>query len=158
MNTRFSASSLAIATLLAAVAVSAQQKTITVAQVPPVPPDNTTRSSTPSISLTVPDPFAEMFAALKAATPDKREGLSNIQTRMDQVIDTQISQWKSAGYNVTLAADERLDTATEDFAEKLRQLSFTSEETWDTAKHNAELALRTAQAAYIEIITNPVRD
>ena len=103
------------------------------------------------------DPFPEMTAALEAATPENREGLSAVQQRMDRVIDDQIAAWKAAGYNVSLAADEKLDTASEDFAEKLRLLTLASAEVWESSKHDTELAFRSLQSAYTAIMSNPTR-
>lgn len=107
-------------------------------------------SMTPSV-------FEEMGAALEAATAEKHDGLATIQQRMDQQIDSQIAAWKAAGNNVTLADDEKLDTATEDFAEKLRLLTLSSPESWDTAKHNAQTALKTVQTAYLGILSKPTK-
>jgi hypothetical protein len=110
----------------------------------------------PAVSA-VQDPIEEMSAALEAATPEKHEGLSDIQQRMDRHIDAQVVAWKAAGNNVSLADDEKLDTATEDFAEKLRLLTLSSPEVWETAKHNTELALQTVRAAYSGILAKPTR-
>ena len=104
------------------------------------------------------DPFPDMFQSLEAATPDNREGLGSVQRRMDRVIDDQVSAWKSAGYRVTLEADEKLDSATEDFAEKLRLLTLASPEVWESSKHDAEMALREVRSAYLSIIANPTRE
>lgn len=103
------------------------------------------------------DPFPEMTAALAAATPENREGLSAVQQRMDRAIDDQITAWKAAGYKVSLAADEKLDTATEDFAEKLRLLTLASPEVWESSKHDTELSFRMVQTAYTAIMNNPAR-
>jgi hypothetical protein len=101
------------------------------------------------------DLFNEMNTALKAATPEKHEGLSSLQQRMDREIDNRVSAWKSAGNNVSLAADEKLDTATEDFAEKLRLLTLSTPEGWETAKHNTEIALQNVRSAYAGIMNKP---
>lgn len=98
-----------------------------------------------------------MNAALAAATPEKHEGLAAVQQRMDREIDSRIQAWKAAGNNVTLAEDEKLDSATEDFAEKLRMLTLSSPEVWDSAKHDTELSLQTVRSAYIAIMSKPAK-
>lgn len=117
---------------------------------PPIP--GPSAPSTPS-----PDLFNEMNTALAAATFEKHEGLAAVQQRMDREIDSKIQAWKAAGHNVTLAEDEKLDSATEDFAEKLRMLTLSSAEVWDSAKHDTELSLQTVRSAYIAIMNKPAK-
>lgn len=115
-------------------------------------------AQTPALALPAPDPFIEMAAALHAATPDNREGLADIQRRMDRMVDDQVARWKSAGYIVSLEADTKLDDATEDFAEKLRLLTLASPEVWESSKHDADLALRSVRSAYTAIQQRSSRD
>jgi uncharacterized protein YukE len=98
-----------------------------------------------------------MNTALAAATAEKHEGLAAVQQRMDREIDNRIQAWKTAGNNVTLAEDEKLDSATEDFAEKLRMLTLSSPEVWDSAKHDTELSLQAVRSAYIAIVSKPAK-
>jgi hypothetical protein len=102
------------------------------------------------------DPCAEMKAALDRATLEQHEGLAGIQQRMDQEIDAQVAA-KKASADVSLGADEKLDSATEDFAEKLRMLSLARPETWNSAKHEAELALQNVRSAYAGVMNSPAR-
>jgi hypothetical protein len=102
------------------------------------------------------DPCTEMKAALERATLEQHDGLAGIQQRMDQDIDAQVAAKKAAA-DVSLAADEKLDSATEDFAEKLRMLSVARPETWNSAKHNAELALQNVRSAYAGVMDSPPR-
>jgi hypothetical protein len=123
---------------------------------PPSSPNNVSPpQATVPVTVAAPDLFKEMNAALEAATPEKHEGLAAVQQRMDREIDNRISAWKSAGNNVSLAQDEKLDTATEDFAEKLRLLTLSSPEVWETAKHNTVIALQNVRSAYAGIINKP---
>jgi hypothetical protein len=112
-------------------------------------------ATTPALPLPA-DPCAEMKAALDRATLEQHDGLAGIQQRMDQDIDAQVAAKKAAA-DVSLAADEKLDSATEDFAEKLRMLSVARPETWNSAKHNAELALQNVRAAYADVMNSPPR-
>ncbi len=98
-----------------------------------------------------------MKAALEKSTLEQHEGLSGIQQRMDQEIDAQVAGRKAAGADVSLAADEKLDSATEDFAEKLRMLSVARTETWNSAKHDAELSLQGVRDAFTQVINSPQR-
>lgn len=102
------------------------------------------------------DPCAEMKAALDRATLEQQSGLADAQQRMDREIDAQVAA-KKTGANVALAADEKLDTATEDFAEKIRMLAVARPETWNSAKHNAELALQNVRSSFAEVLQSPPR-
>jgi hypothetical protein len=102
------------------------------------------------------DPCAEMKTALAAATLEQHDGLAGIQQRMDQDIDAQVASRKAAA-DVSLASDKKLDAATEDFAEKLRMLSVARSETWNSAKHDAELALQNVSSAFAEVMSSPLR-
>jgi len=103
------------------------------------------------------DPCTEMKLALEKATFDQHAGLADIQQRMDRDIDAQVSAKKSAGADVSLAVDKKLDTATGDFAEKLRMLTVATQETWDSAKHDTGLALQNVSDAFIEVMSSPPR-
>lgn len=107
--------------------------------------------------ITPPDPFAEMTSALETATVEKHEGLAAVQQRMDREIDSQVAARKTAGQNVSLADDQKLDSATEDFAEKLRMLTLSSPEVWDSAKHDTELSLKSVRSAYAAIMNKPIK-
>ena len=98
-----------------------------------------------------------MKAALNKATLEQPEGLGSIQQRMDREIDARVAAKKAAGADVSSAADEKLDTATEDFAEKLRMLSVARTETWDTAKHDATLSLQNVSNAFAQTMNSPPR-
>ena len=97
-----------------------------------------------------------MKAALAGATAEQPEGLAAVQQRMDQAIDALVAV-KKTNADVSLAVDEKLDTATEDFAEKLRMLSVARPETWKSAKHDAELALQNVRAGFTEVMNSPPR-
>jgi hypothetical protein len=118
---------------------------------PPAPATQAPAALTPAPSMPATDPIAEMKTALTEATLEKHDGLAAIQQRMDQEIDAQVAAKKAAA-TVNLAADEKLDAATEDFAEKLRMLTVARPETWSTAKNAAELALQNVRAAHAEVI------
>lgn len=102
------------------------------------------------------DPFAEMSTALEGATFEQHDGLAGIQQRLDQAIDAQVAA-KKAGADVDITADQKLDAATNDFAEKLRMLSVARAETWSTAKHNATQALQGVRDAYANVMASPAR-
>ena len=103
------------------------------------------------------NPCGEMKAALAQATFDQHTGLSETQQRMDRDIDMQVSAKKSSGADVSLAVDQKLDTATTDFAEKLRMLTVATAETWNNAKHDTELALQNVSDAFTEVMNSPQR-
>jgi hypothetical protein len=121
---------------------------------PTPPPEPPAISAAP---VSPPDPCVEMKAALALATLEQHAGLGEIQQRMDREIDALVMAKKAEGADVSLAADEKLDSATEDFAEKLRMLSVARPETWDSAKHNTELSLQNVRAAFIEVMNSPPR-
>jgi len=123
----------------------------------PTTPVNPPAVPSPALAPAAPDPAMEMLAALEAATAEKREGLSAVQQRMDRSIDDLVMARKSAGANVSLATDEKLDNATEDFAEKLRMLTLATPDTWETAKHNTTLALQNVRSAFAEVMNSPQR-
>ncbi len=114
-------------------------------------------SEPPTVAVTVSDPCAEMKSALSSATFEQHTGLADVQQRMDREIDAQVAARKAAGADVSQAADEKLDTACEDFAEKLRMLSVARAETWDSAKHDAELSLQNVSDAFRQLMNSPPR-
>lgn len=120
--------------------------------IPTTPPRQV--AMTPAIPT---NPCAEMKAALDNSTFDQHTGLSETQQRMDRDIDTQVSAKKSSGADVSLAVDQKLDTATTDFAEKLRMLTVATAETWDNAKHDTEIALQNVSGAFTEVMNSPQR-
>lgn len=124
------------------------------APVVPMPPPAT---EPPAAAVTVSDPCAEMKAALASATFEQHTGLADVQQRMDREIDAQVAAKKAAGADVSQAADEKLDTACEDFAEKVRMLSVAPAETWDNAKHNAEASLQNVSDAFTQVMNSPPR-
>ncbi len=105
-------------------------------------------------AVVVPDPFGEMRAALAAATAEQHEGLSAVQTRMDRDLDAQVAAWKSGGHEVSLSADQKLDAAAQDFAEKVRMLTLASTEVWASAKHDTELSFQNVRSAYAGIMNS----
>jgi hypothetical protein len=128
-------------------------------------PASATRSepaapAAPEIAMTpaVPaNPCAEMKQALEKATLEQHAGLSEILQRMDRELDTQVAAKKAAGADVSLALDKKLDTATDDFAEKLRMLTVATPETWESAKHDTGLALQNVSDAFAEVMNSPQR-
>lgn len=124
------------------------------APVVPMPPPST---EPPAVAVTVSDPCAEMKSALASATFEQNTGLSDVQQRMDREIDQRVAAKKASGADVSQAADEKLDTACEDFAEKVRMLSVARAETWDSAKHDAELSLQNVSAAFTQVMNSPPR-
>jgi hypothetical protein len=125
-------------------------------QPPPPPSAAPGPTDAPAVAAPASDPLAEMKASLERATLEQHDGLAGVQQRMDQEIDAQVAA-KKAGADVSLAADKKLDEATQDFAEKLRMLSVARPETWNTAKHDAAQALQNVQSAYAEIMGSPAR-
>jgi hypothetical protein len=83
--------------------------------------------------------------------------LSEIQQRMDRDLAAQVGAKRAAGADVSLALDKKLDTATGDFAEKLRMLTIATSETWESAKHDTGLALQNVSDAFVEIMHSPQR-
>lgn len=141
---------------------------VRVAQAEQAVPNPVPAPATPTIPTTPPrqvamtpalpsNPCAEMKAALDNSTFDQHTGLAETQQRMDRDIDTQVSAKKSSGADVSLAVDQKLDTATTDFAEKLRMLTVATTETWANAKHDTEIALQNVSDAFIEVMNSPQR-
>jgi len=127
------------------------------AQTAPVVPMPPPSAEPPAVAVTVTDPCTEMKAALASATFDQHTGLADVQQRMDREIDTQVAAKKASGADVSQAADEKLDTACEDFAEKVRMLSVATAETWDSAKHDAEVSLQKVSDAFTQLMNSPPR-
>lgn len=103
------------------------------------------------------NPCAEMKEALEKSTLEQHAGLSEIQQRMDRDIAAQVTAKKAGGADVGLALDKKLDTATADFAEKLRMLTVATPETWQSAKHDTGLALQDVSGAFAEVMQSPQR-
>lgn len=124
------------------------------APVVPMPPPP---AEPPAVAVTVSDPCIEMKSALASATFEQHTGLADVQQRMDREIDAQVAAKKASGADVSQAAGEKLDTACEDFAEKVRMLSVARAETWDSAKHDAELSLQNVSDAFRQVMNSPPR-
>lgn len=140
--------------LLANTGCAKEPDPATASQAVPAQPAEPSVPAAPEIPA---DPFVEMNTVLDAATAEKHDGLSAVEQRMDHEIDIRVAAWKGAGNNVSLAASEKLDNASEDFAEKLRMLSLASAETWDSTKHDTELALQTLRSAYGQIMSGQAK-
>jgi hypothetical protein len=151
---------LALSLVLATGCSKERPASTSAAQPQPAPTPAASAPSAPAAVAVTPavpaDPCAEMKAALEQATLEQHDGLSGIQQRMDQDIDAQVAAKKAAA-DVSLAADESLDSATEAFAEKLRALSVARPETWNSAKHDAELALQNVRSAFAGVMNSPAR-
>lgn len=144
--------------LLVSAGCSKERPAATVADQPrpapaPASPAATTLTPAPA---TVADPCAEMKTALDGATLENQADLAAIHQRMDQEIDAQVAA-KKAGADVSLTASGKLDAATDNFAEKLRMLSVARPETWNSAKHEAVLALQNVRSAFAEVMSSPQR-
>lgn len=148
------------ASLLVSTGCSREKPATTTAEAPvPAPTPTTAVPIDPAAVTPAPvsaDPLAEMSIALERATLEQHEGLDNIQQRLDQDLVARVTA-KKASADVSITADQKLDDASNDFAEKLRMLSVARPETWTTAKHDATQALQNVRLAYTEVMTSPTR-
>ncbi len=96
--------------------------------------------------------FDEASAALDRVTRDSVASLNAVPENLSKAIDANISSWKSHGGVSTNTGENKLELARTDFAQKVRTLTLTDDETWKTAKSAAQASLENLRRAYEELI------
>jgi len=101
--------------------------------------------------------FDEASGALDHVTRNSVADLNSVPENLSRSIDANITNWKSRGGVSTNTSENRLELARVDFAQKVRTLSLADDETWKTAKSDAQASLEKLRRAYESLITVPDR-
>jgi len=103
------------------------------------------------------DAFEQAAAALDRVTPSSVAELNPVPENLSRAINANITNWKSHGGVSTSATENKLELARTDFAQKIRTLGLSDDETWKTAKSAALASLENLRRAYEELIAVPDR-
>lgn len=117
---------------------------------PPAPPMPTH----PAPSKAAPDAINALTEKLRTANFDSREEIAAAFTSANEDIDTLLSELRANGTPISGTAEENLSLAREKAAERFRQLSLATEETWVSARSTASTALQDLRNA-LEFIHKP---
>jgi hypothetical protein len=126
---------LALLTLGALVSLPAQLA------VPEPPPANVDQP----IIVSSQAPLASLDAQLGVAAFDQRGSFATAYDEANRLVDGKVAELRSRGLIFADEASTNLEAARENAREKFRDLSLTTEETWQTARTNALQALRKIQ-------------
>jgi len=101
--------------------------------------------------------FDEASAALDRVDRSTVSDLNSVPENLNRSIDANIASWKSRGGVAASTTENKLELARTDFAQKIRTLSLAEEETWRTAKSDAQASLEKLRRAYEELVAVPDR-
>lgn len=143
----FHRSILALAAAGALVRLSAQLA------VPEPPPAN---ADQPLVVNTA-TPLASLEAQLGPAAFDQRGAFATAYDEANRLVDVQVAQLRSRGLIFADEAMANLTVAREDAKQVFRDLSLTTSESWQNARHNAMSALRKIQDALQDLEKSATR-
>ncbi len=110
---------------------------------------------TPPVSSVTPvmgeDPYAPLVERLKYATYADRDKFGPAYDEADRRVDARLGRLKSVGRVISGKQAEELDSSRQTATEKFRDLSFATEETWNSARDNALASLQKVQGVIEEI-------
>jgi hypothetical protein len=87
-------------------------------------------------------PLDSLENQLASASFDQRGALATAFDAAVLAVDERVAEFRSQGLELADEALANLATARDDARQAFRDLSLTTEETWQTARHNGVLALR----------------
>lgn len=103
------------------------------------------------------DPYATLVEKLKYAMYADRDKFGPDYEEADRRLDARLGRLKSAGRTVSAKQAEELDSARQTATEKFRDLTFATEETWNSARDNALASLQKVQGVIEEIQAGKVQ-
>lgn len=90
-------------------------------------------------------PLASLDAQLGVAAFDQRGAFASAYDEANRLVDTKVAELRARGLTLAEEASLNLEAARENARQVFRDLSLTTEETWQNARHNALQALRKIQ-------------
>lgn len=108
----------------------------------------------PAPSASSPDALNKLVDQLRNATFEQREAMGAAFESANAEVDTQLSQWRAGGTTSDSTADENLRISREKAAQKIRDMTLSTEETWLTARDTAVTALQDLRKA-LEYMKRP---
>jgi hypothetical protein len=96
-------------------------------------------------------PLASLDAQLGTAVFDQRGAFASAFDEANRQVDVQVAQLRARGLVFADPAAANLANARDEARVVFRDLSLTTEETWQTARHNAINALRKVQDALVDL-------
>lgn len=117
---------------------------------PPAPPMPTH----PAPSAAAPNTLNALTEKLRTAAFDAREEMAAAFTTANADIDTMLSEFRASGRPISSEAESNLSLAREKAAERFRDLTLATEETWTSARDTASTALQDLRNA-LEFLHKP---
>ncbi len=111
--------------------------------VPEPPPANAGQPPVVSIEA----PLASLESQLGTAQFDQRGAFATAYDEANRLVDIQVAELRSRGLIFAEEATSNLTVAREETKQVFRDLSLTTSESWQSARHNAMLAVRKIQDA-----------
>jgi hypothetical protein len=111
--------------------------------VPPPPPANPRQA----VHLDARDPLKSLASQLGEAVFEQREAFVTAFADADRSVDAKQAELRAQGLVASDEAKGNLDSARAAAAQAFHDLSFSTTDTWRTARHNALLAVRKILAA-----------
>ena len=100
-----------------------------------------------------PDLFATTAATLEKSTREQVAELTALPDQVSRMIDSTIASWKAKGGNSNSMSESKLELARTDFTQKVRTLTLAGEDTWTSAKTDAQSSLAFAVSSTTPIGT-----
>lgn len=97
--------------------------------------------------------FNEVSHTLQDVTRDQATLLTSLPENLSRSIDTSLATWKASGGKSTNMSESKLSLARTDFAQKVRTLSLAGEDTWESAKTDAQSSLEHLREAYEDLLS-----
>ncbi len=94
------------------------------------------------VVLTGADPLASLEEQLNSGPFDRRGAFATAFDEAERTVDARLSEMRARGLVFADEAESNLTLARDGSRQAFRDLSLTTNETWQSARHNAVLALR----------------
>jgi len=132
-------------------------------RVEPAPATAVTAASAPMPNATMPAPlqtgavaptdiFAESSNVLRQTTRERVSELTVMPDLLNKNLDTALTAWKAAGGQSDAATENTLAMARTDFTQKVRTLTLAGDDTWTSAKTEAQTSLANLQRSWNSLI------
>ncbi|HYC69627.1 MAG TPA: hypothetical protein VEB66_00370 [Opitutaceae bacterium] len=112
----------------------------------PVPEPARIDTDAPVI-LAASDPLLSLEEQIEGSDFDRRGALSAAFDEINSFVNLRLAALQAQGFDLADEAETNLTSARDAARITFRDLSLTTEETWQTARHNAVLALRKIRGA-----------
>jgi hypothetical protein len=90
-----------------------------------------------SATIDAANPLDSLANALKSIAHKDRDKLTQVFTAFEQQLDVKIAERRAQGAKPSAEAEEKLSEARDQLENQVRDLSFSTPETWNNARSNA---------------------